>query len=192
MDQDADSDALIVAAVLSGQRDRFATLVQRHQKRVYGAMWRLTGNADDAEELTQIAFFRAYFALGSFKPEYKLSTWLCQIGYHAFLNERRKRWREVKLEDLVEPEDRESDAVPELVDPGAPPSTLVEVRDTRRVIWRAVVELAQDFRAIFLMRHVDELSYEEICQVTGLPMGTVKSRLARARRQLAEKLVERL
>jgi len=186
---EGDPDAAIIADVLAGRRDRFAVLVRRYQAQVHGAMWRLTSSRDAAEELTQAVFVRGYLALGSFKTEYRLSTWLIRIGYHLYLNELRDQRREVTLDT---PAVDEGEPAIDLVDPGPDPQDLAQDRETGLAIWSAVAELPDEFRAIFLMRHVDELSYEEICQATGLPMGTVKSRLARARRQLAERLVNRL
>jgi len=181
------SDESVVAAVLGGERDRYAVLVARYQRRIYGALWRMCGNSYDAEELTQVTFVRAYFALGSYKPAYKFSTWLFQIAFHLYLNEKRKHRRELEMSSLSAGDDTPTI---EAADPDALPGTVVEARETQGAIWRAVASLPEDFRQVIIMRHVEELSYHEICEATGLPIGTVKSRLARARQQLARLLSE--
>lgn len=176
------TDQAVVSAVMAGDRDVFAVLVQRHQRRIYHALWRMFGDAEEAEELTQGAFVRAYFALGSYKPEYPFSTWLFRIAYHLFLNERRDHRREVGFDDGGDADD---DPAQRVEDPAAPPHALVEARDLRRTVWQAVTALPEDYRTVIVLRHMQELSYAEICEITGLPVGTVKSRLARARHQLA-------
>lgn len=177
-------DQSVVAAVLAGDRDRYAVLVERYQQRIYNTLWHLCGAADDAEELTQITFCRAYFALGSYKPEFKFSTWLFQIAHNLYLNERRRRRPELMGDSSTADNDVEAD----LMDPGALPVAVVERREARTAIWRAIAALPDDYRQIILMRHVNELSYQEISEATCLPIGTVKSRLARARQQLAASL----
>ena len=180
-----ETDEDIVHEVLHGQRDRYALLVERYGRLVASVVWRVLGGPGDVEELTQEVFVRAYFALPSYKPEYRFSSWLYRIALNLCLDERHRRGRELPLEPA------EADAegpLPSPPDPGPSPAVLVARRETARALWAAVAALPDEFREVVLLRHVDELSYQEICERTGLPMGTVKSRLARARRQLAEDL----
>lgn len=182
MKREDPTDQAVVAAVLAGDRDAFGVLVQRHQRRVYHSLWRLCGDAEEAEELAQGAFVRAYFALDGYKPEYQFSTWLFRIAYHLFLNERRDRRREVAFDVGDDPDE---DAAQRIEDPAGPPHAEVEARELRRSIRRAVTALPEEYRTVIVLRHMQELSYAEIGEITGLPVGTVKSRLARARHQLA-------
>lgn len=187
---EATSDQAIVASVLAGERDAYATLIGRYQRRIYQSLRWMTGSAYEAEELTQETFYRAYFALASYNPQYRFSTWLFQIAFNLCRTAGKKRQREVALEDYFGEEDDEAthEAQRLLVDPGETPGSVAEASELRRLMWQAVAALPADYRQVIVMRHVHELSYEEICDLTGLPMGTVKSRLARARRQLAKVL----
>ena len=177
------NDQAVVVAVLAGDRERFAVLVERYQQRVFNAMWRACGSRDEAEELTQAAFCRAYFALHTYKPEYRFSTWLFQIAFNLAINAHKRRARP----PLIEPPatgPSPLDLVPD--DPSAAPEALTERRALQATVRRAWHRLAPEYRLMIEMRYVQQLTHEEICQATGLPLGTVKSRLARARHRLAE------
>jgi RNA polymerase sigma-70 factor, ECF subfamily len=177
------NDQAVVAAVLAGDRERFAILVERYQQRVFNAMWRACGSRDEAEELTQAAFCRAYFALHTYKPAYRFSTWLFQIAFNLAINAHKRRDRP----PLVEPPESGPsplDLVPD--DASAAPEAMAERRALQTTVRRAWQRLGPDYRLMIEMRYIQQLSHEEICQATGLPLGTVKSRLARARQRLAE------
>lgn len=178
------TDATLVAATLAGQLDAYGELVRRHQRRVFYGLLQLCGGADEAEEVTQEAFCRAYSALASFDPAYRFSPWLFQIAVNAWRNRQRQAGREMPWPEQ-EPEAPEGRALP---DPAASPEEQALAADRNRRVWQAVAGLPPDMRAIVVMRHAMELSYEEIAASTGLPLGTVKSRLARARGVLADSL----
>ena len=183
----SDTDQAAVEAVLAGDRDAFATLVERYQLRVYNAIYWMCGNACDAEELTQEAFVRAYFALPSHRAESKFSTWLFQIARNLCLTFLKNRDRVVSLDHP----DRVGTVNAQLApDAAASPPAVVERHEIGDALWSAVTDLPDDYREIIVMRHVAEMTYAEICETTGLPMGTVKSRLARARRRLKDPLVQ--
>jgi RNA polymerase sigma-70 factor (ECF subfamily) len=175
---------MVIAAVLDGDTARYAELVQRYERRLLHTMVRAVADRADAEELTQEAFVRAYFALPSYDPQFAFSTWLFKIAFNLSINHRKKqgRERERMAEAIVEP--------PAGASPGAiaSPSGSAERGELAEEIRDAIDRLPDEFREIFVMRHFQELSYREICDATGLPMGTVKSRLIRARRRLGELL----
>jgi RNA polymerase sigma-70 factor, ECF subfamily len=184
------SDQDVVAAVLAGERDAYALLIERHQGRVFHALLRMTGSSTDAEELTQDVFCRTYFALASYKPEYRFTTWLHQIASNLAVNFIHHRRRESPpTQDTPDDCDREQflDAMPD-DDPDVQPEAAILSSDQSDALSRAVAQLPEGFREILVMRHVLELSYEEIGAATGLPMGTVKSRLLRARRRVVDAL----
>jgi RNA polymerase sigma-70 factor (ECF subfamily) len=187
---EAESDQAIVAAVLAGERDAYALLIGRYQRRVFQALRGMTGSSYDAEELTQETFYRAYFALASYNPDYRFSTWIFQIAYNLCRTAAKKRQREVGLEDQLG--ESEDEPTPEagrwLASDAESPGAMAEASELEQRVWRAVAALPPEYRDVVIMRHVNELTYEEICELTGLPMGTVKSRLARARRRLAKSL----
>lgn len=178
------SDAEAVEAVLDGDRAAFEVLVERHQRRVFGILMRMVRDADAAEELTQDVLCRVYFALPDYKPEYRFSSWISRIASNLGIDHIRRAGRTTSLdaddalgagsigEGIVDPER------------AVRPDERAEDDDLSRSLWRAVACLPPEFRDIVLMRHAEELSYTEIARVTGLSMGTVKSRLARARQRL--------
>jgi RNA polymerase sigma-70 factor (ECF subfamily) len=180
---DPPPDAEIVQAVLAGNRDAYASLVERYQRQVFGLLVHAGSATDLSEELTQEAFVRAYYALPRYNPAYRFSTWVCQIALNLWRSERRKQWRVADVR--VDSGDGETDDAPEWPDQGPTPDAAAETEDLHRRLWAAVAALPADAREIVLLRHTLELSYEDISATTGIPMGTVKSRLARARRQLA-------
>lgn len=182
---DSTTDQAIVATVVAGDRDAFAELVNRYQRRLYFALYKLTQDADAAEDFTQEAFVRAYSALASYNPAYQFSTWLFQIGFNLWRSSHRRSGRELYVLD----EEPDGDLPPkEWPDEAPSPESTAVQTEVNRLIWQAVEALPEDARQIVVLRHVMELSYEEISASTGIPMGTVKSRLARARAQLADAL----
>jgi RNA polymerase sigma-70 factor, ECF subfamily len=180
-DNTDDTDADLVAATLAGHTDAYGALVQRHQRRVYLGLLQLCRDRAEAEDLTQEAFVRAYRALASFDPAYRFPPWLFRIAINLWRNSRRRAGREVALEG----DEAGDDAPPPLPDGAPSPEAQAEAAELRRRVWRAVDALPAEARRIVVMRHAMELSYEEIAAATDLPMGTVKSRLARARQELA-------
>ncbi len=184
---DTASDEDVITAVLAGQLDAYAQLVQRYERRIRFALVRMVGNGDDADELTQEVFVRAYFALPRFDPTYRFSTWIYQIAANLAINFTRRRSREVRMPPDAEAEETFFEQLPS-VDAGAQPAAAAEQRAEVSRLRRAMADMPPDMRQVLVMRHVLELSYQEICDATGLPMGTVKSRLDRARRKLAQAL----
>jgi RNA polymerase sigma-70 factor (ECF subfamily) len=140
----------------------------------------MTGSSSSAEEIAQETFVRAYFALGSYKPAYPFGTWLRRIAINLALNAAQREARQVSVEDEA------FDAMPHPAQDD--PAESAERRETRAAIWAALGGLSREHRVLIVLRHIDELSYQEIAEATGLPMGTVKSRIARARRQLQASL----
>jgi RNA polymerase sigma-70 factor (ECF subfamily) len=182
---DARADREIVTAVLAGQRDDFATLIQRHRPAVFRLLYRMTGSTDQADELTQAVFVRVYFALPKYDSRFSFGVWVMRVAFNYCINERRKR----RWEELVEGDEDEANRTWEsFVDANMDPAVEVERRERDRRLWACLDDLPEDHRQIVVLRHLGELSYQEICDATGLPMGTVKSRLARARSALADSL----
>ncbi|MBK6768903.1 MAG: RNA polymerase sigma factor [Ardenticatenales bacterium] len=183
----ADSDAEIVAATLAGRTERYGALVERHQRRLFLSLRQLTGSDRDAEEIAQDAFVRAWENLKQFDPAYPFFPWLSRIAVNLWHNRTRRVRREVPLDDGGRDDGTDGDAADEwrFADDAPSPDVLADAVDVRRRVWLAVDALPADAREIVVMRHALELSYEEICAATGLAMGTVKSRLSRARAVLA-------
>lgn len=167
----------------SGEGRAFSELVARYQERIYRFLLRLTRSAGDARDLTQETFIHAYQAKQQWRPEAAFSSWLFRIARNqAFDLLRRARHTEfVALDDDA--------SIP---DPASAPEQVFEIAERFRMLDRALARLPVDHREILLLREIEELSYDEIAAVLGLSLGTVKSRIARARAALLEKMPYRL
>jgi RNA polymerase sigma-70 factor (ECF subfamily) len=164
----------------AGDAPAFEELVMTYQHRVFGVALRMLGNAAEAEEVAQEAFVRAHGALGDFRGDAKLSTWLYAITSRLCLN--RLATGERRLTRQGE------DALLRLSDAGPRPDAALERRELESALGRAIAELPEDRRIVVVLRDIEGLSYEEIAQVLELELGTVRSRLHRARADLKEKL----
>jgi len=184
MDQD---DRAIVAAVLGGQQHRFAELVTRYQSQIVNYVCRMLGNYEDAVDLSQDVFLKAYSALGSYKPQYPFAAWLFRIARNAAIDEiRKRRVVTVSLDAPVELED--GSVGREVESPGLDPEEAylgVELGDR---VSAAIDELPEKYREAIILRHAAELSYDEIAEALELPLGTVKTRIFRARDALRRSL----
>jgi RNA polymerase sigma-70 factor (ECF subfamily) len=172
-------DQRLIDACRSGETEAFGVLVNRYQDRLYPTVFRLTGCAEDALDLLQEAFLRAYEKLDRFHGESSFYTWVYRIAVNLALSDRRRRRHEPGAFLREEPAgDRAGD------DPSAP----LERAERDERIQEALDALAPDHRAVVVMKEFDGLRYEEIGAVLGVPVGTVRSRLHRARCELRERL----
>ena len=180
----SDDDQSLVAACRAGQTEAFGVLVRRYQDRLYPTMLRLTGSADDALDLLQDAFLRAFEKLDGFHGESSFYTWVYRIAVNLALSGRRKR-RTVRVVGLDRGEatlDPPGD--PAVTDPTRP----IERRERDALIQAALSALADDHRAVVVLKEYDGLRYDEIAAILDVPVGTVRSRLHRARLELRDRL----
>lgn len=157
----------------------FGELVRRYQKQVFRIVLRMVRSQDDADDLTQDTFVRAYRGLQTFKEEFDFHPWLYRIAYNQTINflNKKKRQRAMDLDDVPEGD----------IKTGPEPESPMQAASRSELITRlgdALERLPEDQRTVFLLRVQDGLSYEEIAQVMDTPKGTVMSRLARARMAL--------
>lgn len=148
--------------------------------------YRMTGNHEDASDIAQEAFIRVYQRLGDFRGDSSFETWLRRIVANACVDElrKRKRQRMVSLDEPVEVDDGELGR--QFADSGETPHEAAERRETQREVQEAILRLDEDYRVVLIMRDINNLSYEEIAATLRLPLGTVKSRLNRARAALKD------
>ena len=174
----------MIAAAQRGDDQAFELLVREHQKNVYNLAFKLTGSEEDALDASQDAVLRAFQNLKSFRFESRVSVWLYRLTYNASMDiiKKSRRGRIVPL-----PTDEEGSEL-DIPDDAPPPEEAVQRREELESVRRAVLELDPDKRRIILMREYQNMSYTAIAQALGVEEGTVKSRLARARMALAEKL----
>ncbi len=159
-----------------GDEAAFEALIHLHEKKIYALCRRMCRDEDDALEAAQDAFLAVWRGIGGYRADAAFSTWLYRLAANAcldILRRRRKRDSDVSLDDeenLLNP-----------VDPAPQPEELTERDETRRAVREALLALPDDYREVLLLRETEQLSYAEIAEVTGLELGTVKSRISRAR-----------
>ncbi len=190
----AEDEPRFVKRLIERDEQAFSELVRAYERRVFALVVRMIGNSAEAEELAQDVFVQVFKAVGSFRGESKLSTWIYRIAINICKN----RSKYLKVRHAGEQE--ELQAIEERLPPGETrranvaqierPDEMVAGKQVERIVQKAILELEPSFRECLVLRDVEDMSYEEIGAITGLPEGTVKSRIHRARAQLKE-LVER-
>lgn len=165
-------DGALVAAALGGNPEAFGTLVERYDRAVFHLAYRTLRDTEEARDATQEAFFKAYRSLRTFRPGAKFSTWIFAITYHGCCDRlaRRKRYS--------------NDELPERADSGPGPEQTAIALDEAARLRAAIEALPEKYRTVITLYHLQGKQYEEIAEVLGLPMGTVKTHLFRAKEQL--------
>lgn len=183
----ADERALIERS-RRGDLAAFDRLVRQYERNVFNTAYRLSGSHDDAADIAQEAFVRAWNNLKSFRGDSAFSTWLYRIVTNVFLDDRKKKRARPhrSLEDVLTLD--ESTVQRQFEDPTPGPQDMAEGDERRKILEQAIATLPEGQRIMVVMYHTQGLSYEEIAEITQLPMGTVKSRLNRARLALRDRL----
>ena len=184
-----EQEAAIVRKVLGGDANAFETLVLEYEKNVYNIALRMTGNSEDAADMTQEAFIKAYNSLQSFRGDSKFSVWLYRIVSNVCLDFLRSKNRRPTVSLSVEDDDGE-DTQLDVADESQSPELLLDRKLTRDSVRRGLDSLPPDYRQILLLREIQGLSYDEIAQALSLEVGTVKSRIFRARKRLCTFLID--
>ncbi len=160
-----------------------------YEKNVYNVALQMTGNREDAQDMAQEAFLKAYSSLSSFRGDSKFSSWLYRIVANVCLDFKRRQSRRPRSSLTVEDDEGESVEL-DIADESQSPETLLERKLTRDAVRRGLQELPPEQRQILLLREIQGLSYEEIGEVMDLEPGTVKSRIFRARKKLCAFLLQ--
>ena len=186
------SDEVLVQRFKNGDRSAFSELVDRHQNRVYSLCFRWMGNRQAAEEVAQDVFVSLFRALGRFRGEAKFSTWLYRITVNHCKNQR--LYQDRRAHSKHDSMDAQHDDAPvrQLVSPDRGADRTALQSDAERMLQSGLSALDEEHRQIILMRDLEDMSYEEIASILELPKGTVKSRLHRARAELARQLSFRM
>jgi RNA polymerase sigma-70 factor (ECF subfamily) len=181
-------DAAVVRRYLDGDEQAFSELVARYQGRLLNFVYRTIGDRERAEDLVQEAFIRVYRHLHRFDPTKKFSTWIYTIASNLAKNELRNRSRNplVLFQSLAGGQDGDEDRPLEFEDPGDRPDDVFRKRHVRELVDMAVAQLPKHHREVFVLRELEGRSYEEIAEITRTNLGTVKSRLNRARSAFAQ------
>ena len=184
-----EQEAAVIQSVLDGDVNAFETLVKEYEKNVYNLALRMTGNSEDAADMSQEAFIKAYNSLSSFRGDSKFSVWLYRIVSNVCLDYLRSRTRKPTVSLSTENDDGEEVEL-DIADESQSPELLLDRSLTRDAVRRGLAALPPDHREILLLREIQGLSYEEIAAVLGLEAGTVKSRIFRARKKLCSFLIK--
>lgn len=179
-------DRSLIEATRAGESAAFGILVQRYQDRIYPALLRITGCADDAMDVLQEAFLKAFQKLSHFQGESSFFTWVYRIAVNLALSHRRSSRRSVVARASAAGGDvaRERSDDPDRTDPALP----LERAELEAQVHEALAQLPPDFRVVVVLKDFDGLRYEEIASIINAPVGTVRSRLHRARLELRERL----
>lgn len=188
--EEFDSDAYLVARALEGDLPAFERLVSRYQNKIMGYSARMLSDHDEAEDVAQEVFIKAYRSLESFRGESSFSTWLYRIATNLCIDRLRKRKRSPQQAySLDEPIDKEEEkGGREVPDFSAEPTRSVEREELRRRVREMVAEMPEKLRAVLIMCDMQGMAYEDIARVLEVPIGTVKSRLFHARADLGRRL----
>lgn len=173
------NEAELVAAGQSGDQDAFALLVQLHQRRVFNLVFRILQNYEEANEITQETFLAAWQGLPSFRGDARFSTWLYRIAYNSCLKQLEARKREKVLREAIQ-ENQELQ--------GKSTSAEIETRASQELVREQLSHLPAKYRAVLVLRHLQEMTYEEMAEILAVPIGTIKTHLFRARNLLKERL----
>ena len=182
------ADRELVATAAQGLEGSFEELVRRYQRPISAYVYRMVGDYDIALDLTQEIFIKIYASLARYRPEFKFSTWIYKIAHNAAIDHlRRNAGRERSINGGTESEPQQL----AIESKGLSPEQQSE-REERRIEIEGVVRLLPTaYRELIVLRHSQDLTYEEIVEVTGLPLGTVKNRLFRAREMMRQQFLQR-
>ena len=182
------SDLELISSAISGRESGFEGLVRRYQRPITGYIFRMLGDYEASLDVSQEVFIKVYNSLSRYSSEYKFSTWLYRIAHNAAIDHMRRN--SVNPQSL-ETENADGTYQLQIECPKPTPEQDRERSEWRTEIENVVKRLPAAYRELILLRHSQDLSYDEIAEVTGLPLGTVKNRLFRAREMMREIFVER-
>jgi RNA polymerase sigma-70 factor (ECF subfamily) len=183
-------EARLIDRLVARDERAFSALVRAYERRVFALVLRMIGNAAEAEDIAQEVFVQVFKSVGSFRRESKLSTWIYRIAINLCKN--RSKYLRVRHASDQEPLEPDEGGGAAAFGASERPDDVATGKQVERVVQRALVALEPSFRECLVLRDLEDLSYEEIAEITGLPDGTVKSRIHRARARLKELVEEAL
>src|SRR6266404_1211918 len=173
-------DLQLVAASKGGDQDAFAQLVQRYQRRIFNLVYRMLQQYEEANEITQETFLAAWQGLPSFRGDARFPTWLYRIAYNCSLKQLEQRKRDQALRAAIQAEQLlQSDYA----------DAELEAHDRQTMVQEQISNLPAKYRIVLILRHLQEMTYEEMAEALTMPIGTIKTHLFRARNLLKERLV---
>ncbi|MDQ3323206.1 MAG: sigma-70 family RNA polymerase sigma factor [Acidobacteriota bacterium] len=177
------TDGELIEKAIGGREDGFEELVRRYQRPITAYVYRMLNNYDASLDVTQEVFIKVYNSLNRYSSDYKFSTWLYRIAHNAAIDYMRKN---SVSQQSIEAENADGSYQLQIESPNPTPEQERERSEWRREIESVVKCLPTVYRELILLRHAQDLSYDEIAEITSLPLGTVKNRLFRAREMMRE------
>lgn len=175
-------DAQLIDDALAGQSAAYGDLVEKYQDRLFNTVFHMVGSREEAEDVVQEAFVQAFIKLESFQRASAFYTWLYRIAFNVAISRKRRKRPEVSVEQTREVTGQEP------MDPGEAPDGRLQREENVEQVHAALNRLSEEHRAILVLREMEGFCYERIADVLDLPVGTVRSRLHRARLQMREHL----
>ncbi len=182
------TDGELIVSAMTGRAESFEELVHRYQRPITGYVFRMLGDYEASLDVTQEVFIKVYNSLSKYSDEYKFSTWLYRIAHNAAIDHMR---RNSITAQSIEAENADGTFQLQIESRGPSPEQDHERNEWRTEIDAVVRCLPAAYRDLIILRHSRDLSYDEIAEVTNLPLGTVKNRLFRAREMMRELFIER-
>ena len=175
-----EDDRRLIEECLGGRREAFGELVFRYEARLYNSVIRLIHDSEDASDIVQEAFLNAFQSLASFKGDAEFFTWLYRIAFNAAISLKRKKRSFASLDTIAAERGIDADDPSEYIRPG----TALQRREDQAQIQAALGRLSIEHREVLLLKDIEGMKYEEISAILGVPIGTIRSRLHRARLEL--------
>jgi RNA polymerase sigma factor (sigma-70 family) len=180
-------DKRLIGLALEGDQKAYESLLNKYRNLVFSIMFKMVHNPQEAEDLTQEAFMKAFNSLSSFNDEFAFSTWLMKIASNNCIDYLRKRkLRTYSIHESIQYKDEKIEI--DILDQDAGPEKKMIQSEKREIIENAINELPERYRHVIILRHKEEKSYEEISELLNLPLGTIKAQIFRAREILNKKL----
>ena len=183
-------DRNLVERAILGEKEAFEMIIQKYQQPLLNYIGRMVGERELALDFTQEVFIKIYSSLRSYKPQFKFSTWLYRIASNTIID----YWRKKKIDafSMDGQRNQEKDLPPIQIQANEQPlARKFEISQLREKIERALDRIPGPLREVFIWRHINELSYEEIAEIKGLPTGTVKNRVFQAKEMIRSMLEEK-
>lgn len=183
------SDKALISLIKNGDKEAFSILIKRYEKKVLNILYLQLGNTPDLEDLAQEVFIKVFKNVKNFRGESQFSTWLYRIAVNVSYDYKRKSKDIYSLDDPLK-EDEEDTFEKIIPNNDEDPLSIIEEEDLRNKLRKLIKELPKEYQEVLILREYEGLSYEEISKILNCPIGTVESRLFRARKELKEKLLK--
>lgn len=183
------SDKALISLIKNGDKEAFSILIKRYEKKVLNILYLQLGNTPDLEDLVQEVFIKVFKNVKNFRGESQFSTWLYRIAVNVSYDYKRKSKDIYSLDDPLK-EDEEDTFEKIIPNNDEDPLSIIEGEELRNKLRKLIKELPKEYQEVLILREYEGLSYEEISKILNCPIGTVESRLFRARKELKEKLLK--